>query len=106
MAPSSSIPPTDSGTSIRPHLHLPLRLPKADHPPPGVADMVDKAEEGAEAETDEEHHRLRFREVSAPPRNTPFLQARMALINLAKGWMLPMPARLGRCMFVPVILSL
>jgi hypothetical protein len=68
--------------------------------------MVDKAEEGSEAETDEEHHRLRFREVSAPPRNTPFLQARMALINLAKGWMLPMPVRLGRCMFVPVILSL
>jgi len=29
--------------------------------------MVDETEEGAEAETEEEHRRLRIREASAPP---------------------------------------
>jgi len=37
-------------------------LPTLTRPPPRVADMVDEAEEGAEAETEEEHRRLWIRE--------------------------------------------
>ena len=46
---------------------VPWRLPMLPRPPPRVADMVDEVEEGAEAETEGEHHRLRIREASAPP---------------------------------------
>ena len=43
------------------------RLPTLSRLPPRVSDMVDDAEEGAEAEAEEDHRRLRIHEASAPP---------------------------------------
>jgi len=45
---------------------VPRRLPTLTRLPRRVADMVDEAEEGTEAET-EEYRCLRIREASAPP---------------------------------------
>ena len=67
--------------------------------------MADEAEKGTEAEREEELHRLRFREVSAPPRNTPFLPGKDDT-NKSRNRMSPTLVQLGRCMFFPVILSL
>ena len=43
------------------------RLPTLTRPFPRLADLVDEAEERAEAETEDEHSHLRIREASAPP---------------------------------------
>jgi hypothetical protein len=65
-------------------------------------------EEGTETETEAEHRCLRIRESSAldhsVTKNT-ILQARMTLINLAKGCH-PCPSVVCDVLYVPVILSL
>ena len=56
---------------------VPWRLPSLTRPPPRVADMVDDAEEGAEAEIGEEHRAYGFlnqvrRFTQSAIKNTPF----------------------------------